>query len=86
MVHPKTALKEKCFYIHQKSESYKMFPAQGNKTSLFATASTSSPLSWPYRRTKTVYLRNLLFFHPSTCLVLQAVLMFCCTYYTIAEI
>ncbi len=47
MVHPKTALKEKCFYIHQKSESYKMFPAQGNKTSLFATASTSSPLSWP---------------------------------------
>lgn len=37
----------KALLQHQKLESNRLFPAHGNKTSLFATASHSSPLSWP---------------------------------------
>ena len=76
----------KALLQHQILAFKRLFPAHGNKTSLFATAYTLLHFRGPYRRTKTVYLRKLLFFHPSTCLVLQAVLMLCCTHYTIAEI
>ena len=37
----------KALLQHQNPESNRLFPAHGNKTSLFATAPTSSPLSWP---------------------------------------
>ena len=39
--------KRKALLQHQKLESKRLFPAHGNKTSLFATTPTSSPLSWP---------------------------------------
>lgn len=43
----KLRCKRKALLQHQKLESNRLFPAHENKTSLFATASHSSPLSWP---------------------------------------
>ena len=43
----KLRCKRKALLQHQNPESNRLFPARGNKTSLFATDSHSSPLSWP---------------------------------------
>ena len=82
----KLRCKRKALLQHQKLESISLFPAHGNKTSLFATAPTSSPLSWPLQKNRNSLHKKAPYFHPLACLVLQAVLMFCCTYYTIVKI
>ena len=82
----KLCCKRKALLQHQNPESNRLFSAYGNKTSLFATASHSSPLSWPLQKNRNNLPKKTPYVHSLACHVLQAVLMFCCTHYTIAKI